>query len=374
MYPVSSKFLEAIRQTGWRKTVVDIYKGNSPSPLFTDIPVVSGTVTADRTSDTRRQGSIVVADASFITKVGEWGSELVIRTGVVYPNRTEELVPLGRFRIEDHKWSEGSEDAVTIEFFDRAKAMIDTVHLLDRDYSGKYGQAIIQSLVSYSFPNSPTGSPTVTFDPTLPNGNIKLPGGSTYSSSHFDTCKSIAEAMGGEIFFDVLGDVQVKRIPSVTPYTPTSSAVWTVDSGPIGVMVGADRSISRTDTYNGVIVYGANSSNNKSRVYGEAYDSSSGPTNYYWSQFGRKTLRVDNQALTTKEQCRLAATEKLIEVSALSKSVDFKSLRNPALDVGDIINVIFLDGSNELHVIDSLSIPIGQGDFSGVTRSTQFIS
>lgn len=373
MYAVTDKFLEAIRYTGDRKTVVDLYPGTGATPILRNLPVVSGSISVDRTSDNRRSGSVVIGDSALLRTLEPWGIEFGIRMGVVYPGGAEELVPLGRFRIEEEKWKEGANSNISITFFDRTQALSDTRHLTDKDYSGKLARNIVQEVLDASFPFTTGGPPQCFVSSDLPNYDLRLPGGSTYDGTHWETIKKIAEALGGEAFFDLVGDLHVVKTPSLDPYTDTNLAVWTVDAGEGGVMVSADRGVSRSDTYNGVAVYGANATEGKTRVYAAVYDTTpNSPTNYN-SWFGKKTIRVENQALTTVDQCYKSAIQLLKNYGGLSRSVDFQSLANVALDVGDIVIVRYLDSTQELHIIDSMSIALGGGAFTCHTRAIQYV-
>ena len=351
-------------RSGRRKSVVDIYY--SGQLLFPDVPISEGAITLDRNSDSRASGVITVASNDFDLSVLEpWGSELVVKSGVVYDNGDEELVPMGVFRLNEDSVSEGQSETPSVQFFDRARAVIETQIAWDQDFSGWLSQSTISQLVTYSLPDV-----NISFDPSL--GNLRLPGGTVYSNTNWDGAKETAQGIGAEIYFDRAGDCIVAPPPAVSSTTPVSAAVWTIGVGEDGTLTEANRGVSRENTYNGVSLYGAQT-DDQVRPWAFVYDDNPQSKTYYYGPFGRKTIRLENATLTTNTQCLNAARELLKNYVGLGRTVSFSCLANPALDPGDIVLFKFFDG-DELHLIDQLTIPLGTGQMSGSTRTAQFVA
>lgn len=370
MYSVSTKFLKTSRTSTKRISVVDIYYNNLI--IYSDIPIKEGTINVDRSSSIRRSGNLVVSKANINTDLLEpWGTEIRVRSGVQYTDRTREMVPLGIFRIEDIAWNEGQDSDITVNFFDRGKALEDAGLLADRDVSGKTALEAIQLAITSVWDHAGY-TPTVTMDSTL--NNVKLPKGSIHSGTYLDLVQKSAEATSGEVYFDVLGNVIVGKIPAITPELNIEDAVWVIDVGESGVLIEATRKHSRSETFNAVAVYGATkNTTGGDRVSSIAYDLSSRNNASYFSAFGKKSKRMENDALTTDIQCQQVAQQQLKNFAGLSKTVEFTSLLNPALAEGDIIAFKFLDDTTEIHLVDSLSIPLGSGEMTGQTRSAQYV-
>lgn len=366
MHSVSAKFLDAIEFSYKTKTVIDVYYGTLSSPIKRDIPVSDVTIKMDRNSDSRVSGSMVVVDDSLLKTLEPWGTEIVIRSGVSYPNGTEELVPMGVFRIDSDGWEERPESIPTVEFYDRAQALIDTQTVQDQDLSGKFVKGEMSNKLSFSLPGL---GATITFHPDLED--VKLPGGTIFSGNHWDFIKLGAEAMGGEAYFDRSGNLQVGLIPAVTEETVEADAVWTVNVGTGGVLISANRGVTRAETYNGIGMYGAANSDG-ARPFAQVFDTNPKSPTFYGGPFGRKTLRMENESLTTAAQCENAARQQLKNLAGLSRTVGFTSLANPALDVGDILNFEFFN-DQEFHLLDSMDITLGTGSMSCGTRATQFV-
>jgi hypothetical protein len=71
--------------------------------------------------------------------------------------------------------------------------------------------------------------------------------------------------------------------------------------------------------------------------------------------------------LTTKEMCQAKARILLNELRAQTRSVSFNAIPNPLLEPGDVVIIDMLDGTTEKHMLGSLTIPVGLGDWSGTT-------
>lgn len=376
MYPISDKLAKALRRSFRLKTTVDVwYDGN----YVTTLPVNDGRVSIDRTAATRRDMEITIPDPTFVplyanSPLAPYGAELRVFSGIQFMDGSSEQVPLGVFRIESVDWDDAQGAAPKVQGYDRSKAVIDAKFLMPYDASGRSAMAVIAALVT------DVVACDVLFDPTL--SDYALPGGSVFDSERWDAVQSIAAGMAAEAYFDVYGNCVVTRIPSITQDTPHASAVWTVDHGENGVLVSAQRGVTRSGVYNAVAATGATADTEGAPPVGFAADTDPrSPT--YWgpasalpygpyepTPFGQAVYRYSNNLLTDAQQCETAAQGQLANFLGLARSLDFTCVPNPALDGGDLILVKYPNGQEEIHLIDRLEIPIGPGtDFGGSTRT-----
>jgi hypothetical protein len=378
VYTVSDSFLEAIRQSGKRKTVVDVYygKGSLSQLIASDLPVVSGSITIDSKGNNRRSGSIVIGDPDLFpnllnnTPIEPYGTEFVIKSGVTYADGTEELVPLGKFPIYTISGREEGGMFPEVRFFDRSKICEESGYLEPRDYSGKRCIDRIEKLMDYMFGDD--GGP-IDIHVGDDVQDIKLPGGSNFSENHWARIQKLAETMATEVFFDVNGDLVIQTPPFVDQSFPLQSAVFAIDPGDYGVLVSATRTITRDQTYNRIGVYGAPPNGNGTQPYGEATDSNPRSPTYFYGPFGKVTRSFQYPTLTRPSHCQRTADMLLRQHAGLTRSVDFGMLANPALDVGDIVLLEYpSDGIQELHIIDQITIPFDGGASRGKTRTLQY--
>jgi len=377
MFPVSKTFLDAIRAGSYQfVAVADVFFNGV---FAVSLPIESGSVEVDRTATIRRSCNITVADQKFVptyvnSPLAPYGAEIRIRAGIQYLNTTQELCSLGTFRVQEVTWDEAGGSLPSVIGLDRSKTLEDAKFLVPRDLSGQGAQSAIQALVSE------VGSWSVLFDTSL--SDVTIPGGSVFDSERLTTVQNLCSALGADGYFDVYGNFVVQATPGLKHTNTSGDAVWTIDAGPTGVLVSAGRGVSRSGVYNAVAIQGTSTATAAPMGYAADTDSRS-PT--YWgpatalpfgpfvtTPFGQVVLRETNSLLTTAQQCTVAAQARLNDVLGLARSLDFKTLVNPALQEGDIINVVYLDGTSELHLVDKLHIPLGQGEFTGSTRTLTY--
>lgn len=399
-YPTSDKWKNAVRQSGYRQTVVDLYYNKQTIPVIRDLPVISGTVTVDGSAANRRSGSVTLASVDLISDdptstLEPYGLELGIRQGVIYPNGSSEFVPLGIFPIDNIAYDDDHGDLPTVTFFDRSY-WIQEQSSQDNlsQYSNRYAIDSINDGLNLSVFHTVDGSPFLNtkIDPVLtPAGyaaliyddfanskNFKYPGGTPLQSgTYWDNWQNVAAQLGCQVFWDVDGvNLILQMVPQLDDSNTVADAVATVDAGPNGCLISATRNISRTNAYNavsytGVLAAAADSAADPPYVFVSVSDPSS--PYFYGGPYGKNVYVTSSDILTQKKDLLNAANTLLKSLVGLSHGLSLTMLPDPSLDAGDIINVIFLDGSSELHMIDTLSIDLAGGPMSVTTIASSTI-
>lgn len=363
MYAVSADFSRLIRESGVRKTVADVYYDGEM--IASGLAVSDGSIRIELDGQVRRSGSITVADPRLVptltSTLSPLGTEIRIRQGVIFPNGTEELIPVGVFRLDVTSWSE-LDRVSTIQLYDRSKALqaeLPSPH----SRSGQLAKSVIIDFLEWFYPSLAPINPAGVFDPSLVD--YRLPGGHVFeSSNHWDPVVELARNMGGRLYFDVDGS---PRCDPIEELSDVSTYVETIDAGPSGVLIEADRTYSREGVYNSVVVIGA-STTGGAIPRSVVYNLDPGSPLRYGGPFGKTGIVINDSALTTETQCFKRARTELARYTGLSYSLDFSSVPNPALDVGDVIRAIYPDGSFELHQINDLTLPLGKGSFTGSSK------
>lgn len=381
MQSTSERFQKAIRTSGQRKTMVNVTDSFGSALIFENIPVIEGQIVVDRNSEIRRSGSISIGDETLTpalneSHAGAFSVEIHVYHGVVYPDGSEELIKMGIFNIDSLSWDASGYPVLQIN--DRSKFLQRDPLVSPRDYSGKLVKSVINEVVAETIPGV-----DVEFEDGL--DNPRLPGGSVFEGARTEILQRCCELMGAEWFFDVNGSLQVVEVPDST--ATDAAVVWELNVGegfielqgdegdehlvtsPQGIMTSFNRTVGREGTWNAVVVYGAAPDSNTAQPYALAYDNDPNSPTYYNGPFGKSTKRVDNQLLTSVAQCTEAAVAELKNNLGLSRATDFGAIGNPALDVGEHILLSFLDGSQEVHLLDNYSYPLGPGEFTGNTRT-----
>lgn len=363
MYPTSANFNRRVRESGARKTVADIYFDGAL--VAENLAVSGGSIRVELDGQVRRSGNITIADPRLVPTLSNilspLGAEMLIRQGVVYPNGTEELVPLGMFRLEVTSWGE-TDRVPKMQLFDRSKAMYADLPS-PHSRSGWSAQAVVVAFIEWLIPSLAPLSPTSIFDSGI--ADYRIPGGHVFdASNHWDPIVELCQNMGGRLYFDVDGSPRCKTIANLSGL---SVPVATVDAGERGVLVTADKSYSREGVYNSVNVRGA-ASTNGNVPKASAYNLDPGSPLRYGGPFGRTGITIDDSTLTTSTQCLRRAQAELARYTGLSYSLDFSAIPNPALDVGDVVKFVYPDGRSELHELSTLTIPLGVGEFAGSSK------
>lgn len=371
--PLSDNWDLAIRSGNPRITIADLYYDPSSSdPVITDLPVVDYSIKVDRRAANRRTGSCTIASeellnelrtAPGVSPLEPYGSEIRIRSGVVHADGSTELVPIGVFSIETLGWSE-SDSEMDFELFDRSR-IFERAQFRIPFPAGGWSSI---DLINYLFE---TIAPWIVVNIDADVEDIILPGGNSYTGPVLTVLHDLTEAVGAEFYFNTAGEAVIRNVPFVDQSTTASMADWEVDTGASGVLIEANHSITRTDTVNIVHVYGAASEGSALPWASAADDDPASPT-YYAGPFGRADLSIEKQELTTSAQCLSAAQAILFNSKGLPTSIALEALSNPALEEGDIIVVRFEDDSEEVHLVDGMTLdPSGSMPIN--TRSQQRI-
>lgn len=364
MQSTSDAFNEAITEShklACRVTLTDT-QGNE-----TELDVLDGTVTLDGTAATRGQCSLTLSPDTEIPDtptsiLAPYGSEIAVMRGVTFPSGDTEMVPLGVFRIDETDVSDTGDIDLQVSALDRSARIIEAVF----EDAGQIAQGTncadqIQDFIYAAFPDVVYDSTeSVWDDVTTTTPLLGYPAG----GDRWDTCLALAEAAQCELFFNAVGELVLRYRPSAT------IADYVVSEGT--VLLSASKRWGRESACNRVVVEGANATDTP--VFGEASDDDPLSPTYYGGDFGKVTFNYSSEYITDSDQANSVADIILRQKKGTGQQIGFTSLVLPQLEPGDCVEVIRERlGISELHVIDSLQIPLGPGEMSATTRSLQVV-
>lgn len=360
MYPVSERFLARLAESHTPVTQVQLFLTTGE---VVDIEHTGGSVTVDRSQAIRRTCTVTVPDPSLIPRtpadeLAVYGSRLRISRGVEYGDGSQELVPLGLFRL-DSVDGDVSEGPATLSGKDLSAVVADDKFTTRYRASGTVVTAIT-SLIRRSI-----------LDATI----ISLIDDTAIGSRWFDVeadpwagCQEIAAAAGAEVYANADGEFVISTLPDLA----TAEPVWAVEATEGGVYISGNRGMTSDGVHNGVLARGENTSDNVPPVSALVYDNDPNSPTYWLGPYGRRPMFYSSSTLTTTAACQNAARLKLAEAKAPNASGDISSLPNPALEPGDVLRVTHPDGSRELHQVASFSVPLDLGgDFPIATISAK---
>jgi Domain of unknown function (DUF5047) len=363
MYSVSSSFLPALRYSHTVVSQVDLYSPEGV-PLVYDLPVSEGSVTVDGSSQVHRTCSVTVADPKYYKLVTPYGNQLFIRRGIKYISGAIEWVPLGYFRIDSvhESWPF---NGLSISGADRAKVLVDVpfthddqvsdtrtvleeiariaadgFRLYGENYYGSFNPAISDLAPSIALLHQP-------YTPTDKFPDLYW----VLGDSRVDAINNLALSAGVEFYFNPQGGPTVRKIPTIN-----DPVVWTISSGnPDGILLTADRELTREETYNVVIVNSSDQSSIDPLIFtAEDLDPTS-PT--YVGIIGRSIYVyptiVDSDRAQTVANSLLAQTRQLI------RQISVTTVSNPALESGDVVQLNLPDGTTHTVLVDGFTIPLG---------------
>lgn len=181
----------------------------------------------------------------------------------------------------------------------------------------------------------------------------------------WQAARKAAEAESSELFFDRYGVVKALRL--VDPLT--EMATWSLGSSQYNIVLGpTSREVSRREVYTGVIV--------RSEapwllfpVIGTAWDDDPLSRTYRYGPLGERPMKIGDSLATSVAQCQSIAQAQLNKIKGIPETVNFGTLRDPRVEVGDTIE-LFDDTlrATGLYVLEQLQIEIGTGRMTGVLR------
>lgn len=358
MYSVSPRFLAALAQSHNPITLVQLFKADGSTEV---LDITGGTVTVDRGSATRRTCSVTIADTTLIprtatSKLNVYGAQLRISRGVPYSDGSSELVPLGLFRL-DAVTGDVDDGPVTLTGKSLECVVADDKFLTPYTATGTAYTAVT-ALIQRSIPGAAVIN-TAT-DAAIGPRTWDVQG------DPWAAAVECAAAIGAEVYADPEGVFVLATLPDIQTATP----VWTIAAGEGGAYVSANRGMSSDKVFNGILAYGENTASGVAPVSALVQDLDPSSPTYWNGPFGHRPGFYSSSTLVNSVQCQAAAALKLAAAKAPNATADISSLPNPALAAGDVLRVVYPDGTKELHQAQSFTVPL---DVSG-TFAIQTIS
>ena len=360
MYPVTDRFLARLADSHTVATQVQLFLTDG---RVIDLPHTGGSVSVDRGNAIRRTCTVTVADPALIPRtptdqLATYGARLRVARGVQFGDGTQELVPLGLFRL-DSVDGDINEGPVTLQ--------------------GKGLEAVVADdkfTTPYLASGTVVGAVTALIQRSIPAADVlSLIADTPIGSRSFDVeadpwegCREIAAAAGAEVYANADGVFVIATLPDLLTSTP----VWAIEATEGGTYISASRGMSSDRVYNGVLARGENTADNVAPVQALATDNDPNSPTYWSGPYGRRPLFYSSSTLTSTLACTQAANLKLAQAKAPNASGDISSLPNPALEPGDVLRVMHADGSRELHQVASFQVPLDTGgDFPIATISAK---
>lgn len=359
MQPVSETFRRAVRQSHVVAAAISLIFPGSSEEIA--VPVQAGSVTIDRTAQSRRRASVQIPwslrageDLGVDLRTLALGGYALVRRGLRYADGSTELVLLGRLRVESVSWNTLDASA-SLELSDRMAQVRDEPFTSPYSAGGKTAAQAAVGIVQGVFAD--TIAYRVTYAPTDVMSDVY------YSGQRSEALSALEQAVGAETYFDADGDFVFAQKPQAG-----APVVWTIDAGATGVLVDARENLDRTGVYNGVLVEGQASADAPPVSALATHDDPVSAVRW-GGPFGKVAMLVSSTSVQTIEQAAATAQSMLALRLKQTRSLDLQIAPNPALEAGDTIQVLLPDGRDETHLIDAVSVDLGTEGQTITTRT-----
>lgn len=338
-------------QAGWIPSVSSWLDGDL---LADDIPVVGGTVTADRSQQVPERLTLTVARESTVNgRLFDWlpgddpmhplarfGQRLTVtvtvtsaRTGADYQTQ------IGVYSVQD--WSENDDGSVAVNALGVLQYAADDRLISPVSPSGTFGQEFLKML-----PQQLQGavSPALT--------DRACPDTFNWAEDRIGAIYEMADAWPARIRTDVDGTVWM--LPPL-PETPTPAVVFT--DGENGTLVSAPRSDSRAVAANQVT---AETSGGDSPIT-VTVSKLSGPMSVD-GPYGVVSHRFSSASLRTYDEVRAAAEAKLNDLLRGARTLQVECSPDPRIDIDDPVEVRRDGDRVAWGWVNSYSLPLTVND------------
>lgn len=385
-----------------------VYSAGAPTSVTLPVSVLS--VTVDRNSEFRRQGSITVQVVPSIpppeilpinpaSLLAPFGNEVFIEIGIASlpqggkHSEVQTWVPLGLFAIATSTVDDTVTDlTVTLDVYDRSWVIAQRAFLQPSNFpatpSGNFVDEITALLNKVWGTNPPLSYNIVPTTATVPVASYGQ------GSDPWQAALDMANAVGYELFFDPNGVVTGYPIPNPADqpifwnFTDDETAIYGAGGAgsgggsaqllgsPFSTPVATAITMTRDGIYNDVFITGTGTSNapasstgNSQPVLASAADTNPNSATYVNGGMGDVPQFVSTNLPTTSAQAQEMANNDLQAALSAAWQISITIPPNPTFDIDQVVTVTRPRvGLNKVKmVIDTIDYQVSYGDTCTVT-------
>lgn len=391
MYPVSAEFKEKVRGSHKMALRVEVWRGGVQQA---EIFPIGGEVEADARRTNRRTCSVTLAATNGLVPgvnpslLTPYGNELLIWRGV-FLNRSKQVdktylglagaygdydaldtafvdyTDLGAvilIEVEEPEWVPQGAFLITEVDIDSADGATITVRGVDRSlrisrnrWGGKYktvdGDTLDDVLVNLI--RNRWSDVQTAIDPVSDTvSQVVL--GLDQENDPWQDARDIALSKGYDLFFDQSGVAVIQGPQDYADAEP----VETYEENSEATLLGVARNLTSERSYNGAIVTGEGTKNNK--VFsGRAWDNDPKSPTFHKGPYGEYPQFYTSSTVNSDSDAAAAAARLVTQTKGLVENVSWTTIVDPSLDAGDYVRVKnTLANIDRSFVIDRLTIPL----------------
>lgn len=358
MIPVSARWAGAV--SGNHRPLHSFELWRTGTRLIANLAVTGGEVSKDASSWPRITASLTVADttAATLSLLTPFGGRVRIYRGIGYPDNTREMLLLGDLDIVSARFTRPGGE-LELQLADPSAAISGDQLTGPRPMvNTTVGDAIADLIAGAAY----YGTKAVT-DQTSNSQTVRTAADYSVDGDRWDAIEQLADQCSAECFFTPA------RVPVLRPepvLKPSPDALLYAGDG--GTVTAMTSELSRAP--NAVVVYGGPDATGK-QIRGVAWDADPSSPTYTGSAYGRVVLVEDRPApFASAAAANAAAASMLGRARTGVRAVEIECVPNPALEPGDTVEVRFVNGAKEKHLIRSVSVPLGPADRMTLRCST----
>jgi hypothetical protein len=349
--PSSTLFQEAMRYSRTMFTEMDIvFDGVT---LENNVPLTAGSLTTDRTRNTRYEASVDIGLYEWDTlPINAKGTRLKVYRGIESIG-VRERVQVGEYQVFDYRRTNRGSVSTTLKGLENYLMEAQFI----RPRTPPYGQSIITAITNLIH----EVLPDVEVVTQTSQNRLVTSTGAWEKDRWGDAITKLAAGISAEVYCGYDGRFYIVDAPDLTSLT----GQYRIAGGPGGVMVSEDRSDTRDGVYNAVSVSSNSSDQTVPPLWAWSYDNDPASATYYYGPFGQRPRFYSSQFFTDTGQCQAYADRLLAESLAPNQTLSVGASPIPFLEAGDPVVVESQQGYPvHDYLINKTSLPLGNGTWT----------
>lgn len=359
MQPISATMSAALRRSHTRVSRLSVLDSmlNPVSGGIVD-ELASGQVVMSRRRDVQRTCQLMIANPGGILTprlsgdLFYWDRLLRIERGVQLTESQAEYATLGTFLIDSPQLDVGpGSSTLGIAGADQMDRLLRSKFTAPTTYAlGATLASVILDLATDAGANANHLS--------LDDGGKTLGAAKTYEigDERIAAMRELTTAYSLEFAANAMGQLVLRPVRDPMTLAP----VWRFEAGSEATMLGITKRFTRDRLYNHILVTGEAA--DLTPIYAEAMDDDPASPSYINGPLGDRLYRYTSAMIRTVPQAQAVANALLYEHALIEESIELPHVANPALEVGDAIEIIEpISGTADRYIIDQLTIPVAAG-------------
>jgi hypothetical protein len=356
MIPSSALFQASMAYSRTMFSEMDIVKGGVI--LENQVPITTGSLTTDRTRNTRYEASLDIGMYDWDTlPIDSKGTRIRLYRGVESIG-VRERVQVGEYQVFSYKRTNRGSVSTTLKGLENYLIEAEFIRPRTPPF-GISTIAAIQNLVTEVLPDAE-------FSVQCSQDRLVQATGAWEKDRWGDGVTALAASISAEVYCGYDGVFYIVDAPDLS----TLVGQYRIAGGEGGVLVTEDRSDTRDGVYNAVSVSANSSDQTVPPLWAWAYDSDPDSPTYYYGDYGQRVRFYSSQFFTTVSQCQAYADRLLIESLAPNQTLSIGTAPIPFLEAGDPIRVDSQQGYPTADfLINKTTLPLGNDAWTAETLS-----